>query len=1223
MWLRGSALAHLVAWSLLTCSCYVLRHRRGAPSSSLALEGRPAAPSATHDGGRRWYGWCLGSNGADEGYSSPDAAAIERTLNLPKTLWPKRKNFNRAAIERQIRIQKFWRDHDVYRMLLERRLAKFESKGLSDAKATQRTTVILDGPPYANGAAHYGHFLNKTIKDVLLRAALLDGRLSLFLPGWDCHGIPIESKVLSASGCNLGDLRSGLTDAGVPRAVEMRQRCSQVATRSIQAQTAAFERSGVWGLWRDFYATYHFYYERRVMEAFQTLLDRRLIYRARCPQHFSSRSGSVLADSELLTEPRDVLTAFVGFKLLDAAPVLEALNFHRPLADVRLVCWTTLPWTLPANRGLLLNGSTDYDVFYRDSRLYVMNNNDSFGLFLPKHHVGRLRGSLLLDAAVLNPTTGAEYLVHDHPGIVDDKGTGIVHAAPAHGFVDFRLLSSLGGLSVSDSFVADPAAICNVIDEDERFYAGVHPLLDGTSIHELDSARLQNLLGDLLLRAEVQRLPVDVDWRFGNRTHVRLTKQWCLSLRDRTSCLPQLDEVKMYPNASRNYLRNIVAHRSRDWCLSRQRVWGTPIPVAYVGLDALRNEGLAKLCSPDDRFDGAWAGEYRVAVDIETLPPYELGDRVFRKLDFRADTVDVWFESALAQRVTIDRLREILAELCRRVAPQSGYTFRGLAADYAVEGHDQFRGWYQSSLLVNTLLGTDGGPALARRLITHGFVNDSSGRKFSKRNQASPPGETPSKSDKAAESTASCVTTPGEQDCNGRDTPDCGRCLPQSGPGTSAGVGSPSGLEEEVGRVSENDTALPPATQSSMDLMQMLGGEYYDDPELVDLDSPKSVGADVLRLWVCSNEFLQKDIQLSQENLAEARNFARKIANFFKYVIGVTHDCKVRNDRCRIRVERFSGLDLHFLKLSFALVRDARRHFREGGFHKIVRALGVFLTRFSNVYVSYNKDTLYCDVRHGWRRTCAQIIMRKILRNVLGVVAPMMPHMAEDVFQETAHVRLPVLKRRDASSLPSVFGIRWERMPLYLRRVDVASRVERALQLRGLVNSSALQRDDVELLIVCDNEQVLQGLLDLETNLQIDLRLLLGVAEVRLTLRPPSDAAGPPLRGDGCSIYFFPTAYSKCRRCWLYREDVSSGFCFRCAAICSAPIPEGDSVDSGTLGEAGQADEGPADAHESTTSNVFDEYVMPDDGEVEEGDDDGYGYDDQDDDGIVESDVNS
>ncbi|GFE54865.1 isoleucyl-tRNA synthetase [Babesia ovis] len=1168
---RVLALILLAFFTQLACDSYVLQDKRAIQWDTLGPNRNTRAAKYTNARGRQEHpGVEPTLASSDEGATAePSDEAIKGTLNLPVALWPKRSHFSRASIERQIRIQKFWKDHDVYRLLLERRLSAFGLKGLSDSRVTQRTSVILDGPPYANGFAHYGHFLNKTIKDVLLRASLLDGKLALYLPGWDCHGVPIESKVLDTSGYKLGEVRNGMTDAGVPRAVEIRQRCSQVATQSIDSQMSAFETAGVWGFWKDYYATYHFYYERHVMDAFNQLLERKLVYRARCPQHYSAKSGSVLSYAELQSKKLDILTALVGFELVDTTRVMEALDFHRPLADVRMVCWTTMPWTIPANRGLLINALSEYDVYYRQGTIYVLNNNEDIGIFLPKEYVGRLSGSLFVGSEVLNPVTAETYVVHDHLGVVEDKGTGIIHAAPAHGLVDFRMLSSNAGLTIKDIFDNDPNTICNIIDEDERFYDGVHPLLNGLSIHELDSEKLGAILGPALIQTKIENLPVDVDGRFGNRTHVRLTKQWCLSLLERKACLPKLEDMKIYPDASRNYLRNIIANRSQDWCLSRQRIWGTPIPITFVDADALENPDLARLYNIDDQLPGTMKGEYCLKVDIDTLPHYELGDRVFRKLDYRSDTMDVWFESALAQRVTIYRLREILADMSKNALGQSRYEFHGLTPEYVVEGQDQFRGWYQSSLLVNSLLGgVEQGCPLARHVITHGFVNDETGQKLSKRNQhlcnTSNVVSSEATQGKSDQSAVSCDSTDNTAIVNdgvveiAKDSYSTTSCVDNT---EQQAFNNTTGVRQRCDTENKTNNSVPASVSS--DLMQMLGSEYYEDPELIDLDDPQCVGADVLRLWACSSDFLQKDIYLNKDNLAEARDLARKVTNFFKYAIGVTHDCKVKNDRCRIRVKYFNALDIYMLKLSYALVSEARTYFREGCLHKVVRALEMYLTRFSNIYITYSKDRLYCDVKNGWSRTCAQIILRKIMRNVLAVVAPIMPHMAEDVYQSMYNLHPPV-KRKDMSTVKSVFGDRWLRLPAYLQRVDVEQRVEEALELRNLVNQFGLKREDKELLIVCDSDDVITRMLDFETNMRIDLRLLLGVANVRLMLNSKRQVpSGTSVRGNGYTLFLQPISYHKCRRCWLYREDVSDGFCERCGSICAMPN-SGDATHDGS-----------------------------------------------------------
>ncbi|KAK2195561.1 bifunctional Isoleucine-tRNA ligase/Isoleucyl tRNA synthetase type 1 [Babesia duncani] len=984
---------------------------------------------------------------------------VDQTLNLPKKVWPETGDVTKDSLNRQTRIQRYWEDQDVYRKVCLKRLSQILHAPNEEAELKNKLKLILDGPPYANGHVHCGHFLNKTIKDVLLRFLLLNGNLAIFVPGWDCHGMPIETKVLSNLMKTMPNSEIDLNNPKIGSTI--RQNCNDAAIHWIGQQMSTFKKCGIWGFWNDHYATNHSYYERMVVEAFSHLLKSGKINCGNLPQHFSPSSQTVVAESELVKQERDILSAYVAFQIMDKKNIkLDGhVKYDLNKYDLNLVCWTSLPWTIVGNRGLALCNNAVYTIYHPDKSkrdFYVLANNDRVKLFDESSAVGTIKGSSLAGLRYLDPVFGNEYTIYPGSFVDYKKGTGIVHLCPAHGFDDFLCLHNTG------------AVPNNLIDEQEHYYKGIHFMLDGKHISCVTKRMLEVLLKDNLIKAEPVVAMVNVDWRTLEPTHVRMTQQWCLDISDKDALQFRLGRVEMIPKAAENYLKSALDQRPKYWCLSRQRVWGTPIPLVFLKGEYEHNLSKFKTKQLD-------SGEIQVELDTRDIPDYNLGDRIWKKMPTRPNVLDVWFESGLVYKSVSVFLPVILQQLYAACITQysldrnpSLYDNLGklkTVPTYAIEGQDQHRGWYQSSLILHSLLEPESKEPVFQTIITHGFVRDARGQKLSKSR----------KGDTRLPSLANLVGIQVNGCVDPRDVDKSGH----------------TGVEKD-------DDICPEGA---------------------------AVGIDALRLWVCSNDFLQRDVELSTSNLNEARDLERKMVNFFKFVLGNCHDLKTTSTDWTLHC----GLDVAFLRDSYKLLDDIKPLYLSGQFHKIIRGIEEFVSQTSRIYLGYIKDRLYVEPQFSFQRSSAQATLLHIARNLLIAIAPMVPHLAEDL--------KPHLFGDDFGS--SIFEQSWPKAPSKLPKTDIA--IHEALEIRKMVNAARCKIDEqvgLHALVIPESYKLLQKCIN---ELDIDMKLLLRVA----------DFSFEPCKASGNSKYsfsFYVTNFEKCSRCWLYRGEVSvnGGFCNRC-----------------------------------------------------------------------------
>ena len=615
-----------------------------------------------------------------------ESGSYKDTVNLPKTNFDMRAN----AIKREPEIQKFWEENKIYDRLFENNPGEL--------------FILHDGPPYANGSLHIGHALNKILKDIINRYQMLQGRKVRYVPGWDCHGLPIELKVLlnmkSAERQNLTSL-------------QLRQKAEEFALTTINDQRQNFQRYGIWGDWKNPYLTLKPEYEAAQIGVFGQMFLKGYIYRGLKPVHWSPSSKTALAEAELEYPEghvsRSIYAAFAVTSLAEAVKPLLA----EYLSDLGVAIWTTTPWTIPANLAVAVNADLNYAVVEVSPSEGQAQSNFKY-LIVAADLVERLSSTLGLELTLKATFKGndLEHTTYRHPlfdrespivvggdYITTESGTGLVHTAPGHGQEDYIV-----GQRYSLPILAPVDDNGNFTEEAGQF-AGLNVLGDGNQavIDALAAA-------GSLLKEEPYPHKYPYDWRTKKPTIFRATEQWFASVEGfREEALKAIATVKWIPAQGENRITPMVAERS-DWCISRQRSWGVPIPVFYDEAtgEPLLNEEIINHVQGiiAEKGSDAW-WELSVA---ELLPEsYRQNGKSYRR---GTDTMDVWFDSGSSWAAVVQQ------------RPELRYP-----ADIYLEGSDQHRGWFQSSLLTSVAVNDI---APYKTVLTHGFALDEQGRKMSK-----------------------------------------------------------------------------------------------------------------------------------------------------------------------------------------------------------------------------------------------------------------------------------------------------------------------------------------------------------------------------------------------------------------------------------------------------------------------------------------------------------
>jgi len=595
-------------------------------------------------------------------------------------------------------------------------LAKREPGWLESWQATQRYRkireachgrplfILHDGPPYANGDIHTGHAVNKILKDIIIKSKTLAGFDAPYVPGWDCHGLPIELQVEKKHGKEMP-------------AAEFRKLCRQYANAQIERQKDGFIRLGILGEWDAPYLTMNFKQEAAIMRELGKVLDNGYLAPGQKPVHWCVDCGSALAEAEVEYEDKQSPAIDVAFPVKDRDALARIFGLPHIAEPCYAVIWTTTPWTLPANQAVCVHPELTYALVQTPRGILILAQELAERCiqrydFDAVEVVALCKGAALEPLVMRHPFYDREVPVICGDHVTLDAGTGLVHTAPAHGLDDF-----LAGLAYH-------LPVDNPVDADGTFFNRT-PLVGGLTVWQANS-RVAEILrqNGLLLHAEQIIHSYPHCWRHKTPIIFRATHQWFIRMDDtgrygdlRATAMQAVEATEFFPSWGRARLEAMIRNRP-DWCVSRQRNWGVPMPLfVHRESGALHPRTAEWLEQVAQRVEQegieAW-----FSLEAAELLGADAAD--YRKVD---DTLDVWFDSGTTHAAVLQQRPEFNPEVAQRLrhgAPP---------ADLYLEGSDQHRGWFQSSLL--TACATTG-RAPYRALLTHGFVVDSQGHKMSK-----------------------------------------------------------------------------------------------------------------------------------------------------------------------------------------------------------------------------------------------------------------------------------------------------------------------------------------------------------------------------------------------------------------------------------------------------------------------------------------------------------
>ncbi|MDG2537546.1 isoleucine--tRNA ligase [Dyella jiangningensis] len=943
----------------------------------------------------------------------------KNTINLPQTEFPMRGDLPK----REPKWLADWQQVNRYVQIQER------------AANRDKVFVLHDGPPYANGAIHLGHAVNKVLKDVVVKSRLLAGYRAPYVPGWDCHGLPIEVAVEKKFG-RVGDKLD---------AAAFRQKCREYAQQQIDLQRTDFKRLGVLGDWENPYRTMDFKYEADMVRALAKIVANGHVVRGAKPVYWCFDCGSALAEAEIEYADKTSPAVDVAYDAVDPKVLVQKFGVDAGDAIVAIPIWTTTPWTLPESLAVSLGGELEYALIEGPSRdghrvLLVVASAlaekvaQRYGIEGEAKVLGHVAGQALEGVLLKHPFYAREVpvLIGDHVSAED--GTGAVHTSPDHGVEDFVVsrkygIETLNYTEARGTYRADtPAAL------DGTVIAGKHLWKANDEIVELLRRR-----GVLLAFAKIEHSYPHC-WRHKTPVIFRTTPQWFISMEKeglRKTALDAIKNVRWVPGWGEERIAGMVGDRP-DWCISRQRTWGVPIAL-FINKTTQEPhpDSVALLEQVAKRVEQGGIDAW-YALDAAEL----LGDQA-KDYEKVLDVLDVWFDSGVSHFAVVGQRPELQ---------------QGKASSYKVmylEGSDQHRGWFQSSLLTSSAMFAK---APYNDVLTHGFTVDAQGRKMSK----------------------------------------------------SLG----NGIEPQ--------------------------------------DIMKNLGADILRLWICSTDY-RNEMSLSDEILKRVSDTYRRIRNTARFLLGNLDGFDPAKHL--VPVEQSLLLDQWAVQQAYDVQQAVAAAYDRYDFPEIVQRVQNFCTNeLGALYLDITKDRLYTMPTDSHGRRSAQSAMYRIAEALVRWLAPVLSFTAEEIWQylpgeRSESVLFETWYEGLAATQSSPEQRRYWSDLLAIR--DTASRVLEGMRKGEQIGASL----EAKLAIHADPAIVARY-----QPAASELRFFFITSDLRLDLAggQPADAVLTELEGADVWVSATVSDATKCVRCWHRRDDVGTHanhpeLCDRCISNIEGP----------------------------------------------------------------------
>lgn len=791
-----------------------------------------------------------------------------KTLNLPQTSFPMKANL----AQREPDILKRWEKQELYHLIRKER-------------ADRETFYLHDGPPYANGAIHLGTALNKILKDMVNKSNILRGLNIHYRPGWDCHGLPIEQNIVQ----NLSDAER--EDLHV---TDVRKKCRNFALKFVDKHRKSFKRLGVIAEWERPYLTLEPKYEAEEIRQFANLVKEGYVYQGLKPIHWCPAFQTALAEAEVEYDNHVSDSIYVRFPLSEESDKkLKSQVSSLDDKTVNIVIWTTTPWTLPANRAVCLHPNFIYNIHQNGDEYIIIAQElkkqytETTGMELAGEPIATLTGDELesIGIKMQHPLSDIEVPLICGTHVTTEQGTGAVHTAPGHGHDDY-IVGQKYNLEV---FAPVDEAGC---------YTDEFPVLQGKPVLESNQPIIEMLKeSGKLIHASKYEHSYPYFWRGHAPIIFRATKQWFISLEKnnlRERLLDAIDQVNWIPGWGIKRIRSMVENR-QEWCISRQRAWGVPIPAFYLpdSKDAvLDHQFLNELATVVEKEGTAfWYHAIDDPTLLEKCPSIKslIPDNIdLKDIKLEKDILDVWFDSGVSHHSVMAQEENVYP------------------ADLYLEGTDQHRGWFQSSLV--TAVGAGYEPPY-KAVLTHGFTVDENGKKLSK----------------------------------------------------------------------------------SL-------GNFVQLDDLV-----KEMGADILRLWVSSEDF-RNDMSFSEEILKRVKESYRRIRNTVRFLISNLFD--FTEDHV-VPVKERQSIDQWAITRWNEAKKKIIGHYERYDFHNIFYDLNNFCSvELSSIYLDIVKDRMYVSAKDSQDRRSAQSTFAEILVEMTACTAPILSFTSEEIWDFLKELKL-------------------------------------------------------------------------------------------------------------------------------------------------------------------------------------------------------------------------